>query len=202
MQRAEPPSFLKRIGDCEVYRGMPAKFTACVTGNPEPDFEWYRNGDRIWQTDRIRTEQEGSLLRLTIANVDELDAGKYTLRIVNPHGEDSCSAELIYECKYTDGLDGFNLDLPDTTFIYNFNSSGATREEGTGRPIRRLRQISQIWRSITLSRPSDHQQDDGSSFNALLEAVHSHRSSYPCYVPSRDVRATRWRLVHRSYRNS
>ncbi|XP_034177401.2 obscurin isoform X2 [Osmia lignaria lignaria] len=97
MQRAEPPSFLKRIGDCEVYRGMPAKFTACITGNPEPDFEWYRNGDRIWQTDRIRTEQEGSLLRLTIANVDELDAGKYTLRIVNPHGEDSCSAELIYE---------------------------------------------------------------------------------------------------------
>nr|XP_012153983.1 PREDICTED: muscle M-line assembly protein unc-89-like isoform X1 [Megachile rotundata] len=97
MQKAEPPSFLKRIGDCEVYRGMPAKFTACITGNPEPDFEWYRNGDRIWQTDRIRTEQEGSLLRLVIANIDELDAGTYMLRIVNPHGEDSCSAELIYE---------------------------------------------------------------------------------------------------------
>nr|XP_033338378.1 obscurin isoform X2 [Megalopta genalis] len=97
MQKIEPPSFLKRIGDCEVYRGMPAKFTACVTGNPEPEFEWYRNGDRIWQTDRIRTEQEGSLLRLVISNVDELDAGKYVLKIVNPHGSDSCTAELIYE---------------------------------------------------------------------------------------------------------
>ncbi|KZC06585.1 Muscle M-line assembly protein unc-89 [Dufourea novaeangliae] len=97
MQKVEPPSFLKRIGDCEVYRGMPAKFTACVTGYPEPDFEWYRNGDRIWQTDRIRMDQEGSLLRLTIANIDELDAGKYVLKIVNPHGEDSCTAELIYE---------------------------------------------------------------------------------------------------------
>ncbi|XP_076666422.1 obscurin isoform X4 [Andrena cerasifolii] len=97
MQRVEPPSFLKRIGDCEVYRGMPAKFTACVTGNPEPDFEWYRNGDRLWQTDRIRMDQEGSLLRLTIANIDELDAGKYELKIVNPHGEDSCVADLIYE---------------------------------------------------------------------------------------------------------
>ncbi|XP_078034638.1 obscurin isoform X5 [Augochlora pura] len=97
MQKIEPPSFLKRIGDCEVYRGMPAKFTACITGNPEPEFEWYRNGDRIWQTDRIRTEQEGSLLRLVIANVDELDAGKYVLKIVNPHGSDSCTAELIYE---------------------------------------------------------------------------------------------------------
>lgn len=99
MQKVEPPTFLKRIGDCEVYRGMPAKFTACVTGYPEPDFEWYRNGDRIWPTDRIRMDQEGSLLRLTIVNVDELDAGKYVLKISNPHGEDSCSAEMVYECK-------------------------------------------------------------------------------------------------------
>ncbi|KAL6444321.1 hypothetical protein ACFW04_001898 [Cataglyphis niger] len=97
MQKVEPPAFLKRIGDCEVYRGMPAKFTACVTGYPEPDFEWYRNGDRLWPTDRIRMDQEGSLLRLTIANVDELDAGKYVLKISNPHGEDSCSAEMVYE---------------------------------------------------------------------------------------------------------
>ncbi|XP_025153244.1 obscurin isoform X6 [Harpegnathos saltator] len=96
-QKVEPPTFLKRIGDCEVYRGMPAKFTACVTGYPEPDFEWYRNGDRLWPTDRIRMDQEGSLLRLTIANVDELDAGKYMLKISNPHGEDSCSAEMVYE---------------------------------------------------------------------------------------------------------
>ncbi|XP_014485518.1 PREDICTED: muscle M-line assembly protein unc-89-like isoform X3 [Dinoponera quadriceps] len=97
MQKIEPPAFLKRIGDCEVYRGMPAKFTACVTGYPEPDFEWYRNGDRIWPSDRIKMDQEGSLLRLTISNVDELDAGKYVLKISNPHGEDSCSAEMIYE---------------------------------------------------------------------------------------------------------
>ncbi|XP_072755043.1 protein Obscurin isoform X6 [Anoplolepis gracilipes] len=97
MQKVEPPAFLKRIGDCEVYRGMPAKFTACVTGYPEPDFEWHRNGDRLWPTDRIRMDQEGSLLRLTIANVDELDAGKYVLKIFNPHGEDSCSAEMVYE---------------------------------------------------------------------------------------------------------
>ncbi|XP_025269387.1 obscurin isoform X6 [Camponotus floridanus] len=97
MQKVEPPAFLKRIGDCEVYRGMPAKFTACVTGYPEPDFEWYRNGDRLWPSDRIRMDQEGSLLRLRIANVDELDAGKYVLKISNPHGEDSCSAEMVYE---------------------------------------------------------------------------------------------------------
>ncbi|KAK9307269.1 hypothetical protein QLX08_002302 [Tetragonisca angustula] len=97
IEKAEPPSFLKRIGDCEIYKGMPAKFTACITGIPEPDFEWFQNGVKLWQTDRIRTEQEGSLLRLIIHNADELDAGKYTLKIRNPHGEDSCTADLIYD---------------------------------------------------------------------------------------------------------
>lgn len=40
-QKVEPPEFLKKIGDIEVFRGMSAKFTACVTGTPEPDVEWY-----------------------------------------------------------------------------------------------------------------------------------------------------------------
>lgn len=39
-QKVEPPSFLKKIGDIEVFRGMSAKFTACATGSPEPDVEW------------------------------------------------------------------------------------------------------------------------------------------------------------------
>lgn len=123
---------------------MPARFTACITGNPEPDFEWYRNGDRLWQTDRIRTEQEGSLLRLIISNVDELDAGKYVLKIVNPHGEDSCTAELIYECEYSRrGFSEFSvtlkvLALPNSFSDDHFNSPGATREETFGRPVRRL----------------------------------------------------------------
>nr|XP_033194935.1 obscurin isoform X7 [Bombus vancouverensis nearcticus] len=97
IQKAEPPSFLKKIGDCEYYKGMAAKFTACVTGIPEPEFQWFHNGNKMWQTDRIRMNQEGSLLRLIINNADELDAGKYMLKISNPHGEDSCTADLIYE---------------------------------------------------------------------------------------------------------
>lgn len=89
--------FLKKIGDCEVYKGMAARFTACVSGYPEPEFEWYRGGIRMYPTDRIHMDQEGSLLRITINPVDEDDEGEYTLRIVNPHGGASCQAELIYE---------------------------------------------------------------------------------------------------------
>lgn len=97
-QKVEPPSFLKRIGDCEIYKGMTAKFTACVTGTPDPSFEWYRNNERLWPTDRIRMEEEGAgLLRLILVNIDEHDVGKYSLRIYNAHGEDMCHAEMRYD---------------------------------------------------------------------------------------------------------
>ena len=46
--KPEPPYFLKTIGDCEVFPGMQGKFTACVAGTPEPDFEWYRDDMRMF----------------------------------------------------------------------------------------------------------------------------------------------------------
>lgn len=179
-----------------MYKGMPAKFTACVTGIPEPDFEWFHNGDKMWQTDRIRMDQEGSLLRLTINNVDELDAGKYTLKISNPHGEDSCTADLIYESEY---LLNIFLTLITQFNYYPYSSIGTTREEITRRPIRGLRQISEIRYSVALGRPSYYQQNDGSPSHSLVEAVHPHRIPYPRHLSDRDVRTSGWRLVHSSY---
>ncbi|KAG7311046.1 hypothetical protein JYU34_003903 [Plutella xylostella] len=97
-QKMEPPYFLKKIGDTEVYRGMSAKFTACAAGSPEPDVEWYRNGDRMFPCERIRMDKESTgLLRLTISQVEPTDVGTYTCRIYNDHGHAQCSSELTYD---------------------------------------------------------------------------------------------------------
>lgn len=40
------------------------------------------------------------LLRLTIHNCTQADVGKYTCRIYNTHGEDTCHAELVYDSEY------------------------------------------------------------------------------------------------------
>ncbi|XP_045774491.1 obscurin isoform X8 [Maniola jurtina] len=97
-QKVEPPTFLKKIGDAEVFRGLSAKFTACATGTPEPDVEWFRNDEKIFPSDRIRIEQETTgLLRLTIGGVTPEDVGTYRCRIFNPHGEESCTAQLVYD---------------------------------------------------------------------------------------------------------
>lgn len=96
--KTEAPSFLKKIGGIEIYQGMKAKFTACAQGTPEPDSEWYKDDVKLVPSERVKIDTEANgLLRLTIENADEADVGKYSCRIFNPHGEDICHAELVYD---------------------------------------------------------------------------------------------------------
>ncbi|XP_017774924.1 PREDICTED: muscle M-line assembly protein unc-89 isoform X2 [Nicrophorus vespilloides] len=97
-KKIEPANFVKRIGDTELYKGMTAKFTACAAGIPEPTVEWYRNDQRMYPADRIKMEMDrNGLLRLTVAGVDQDDLGKYTCKIYNDHGSDSCDAYLRFD---------------------------------------------------------------------------------------------------------
>lgn len=63
--KGQAPSFLKKIGDIEVYEGMKARFTACASGYPEPEVEWFINGDRIYPNERtlIESEPNGKTLK-------------------------------------------------------------------------------------------------------------------------------------------
>ncbi|XP_044758879.1 obscurin isoform X8 [Coccinella septempunctata] len=97
-QKIEPPVFLKRIGDTELFKGMTAKFTACASGIPDPEVEWYHEGKKIFPSTRIKMETDmAGLLRLTIAGVDVDDLGKYTCKITNEHGSDICHAVLKFD---------------------------------------------------------------------------------------------------------
>jgi len=131
--RNDAPEFLKKIGDEMVFRGMAARFTALVTGNPEPEFEFFFNNKPMFSTDRIHIVQERTgLIRLSMAYVEESDIGTYRLRVWNKHGESSCEARLVYDGlevqpgqtlgnlyqgfeKYTMG--GLPMPLPDKPLI-------------------------------------------------------------------------------------
>lgn len=93
--------FLKRIGDTELFKGMTAKFTACASGIPDPDVEWYHEDKKIFPSTRIKMETDmAGLLRLTIAGVDVDDLGKYTCKITNEHGSDICHALLKFDGEF------------------------------------------------------------------------------------------------------
>ncbi|CAH1967608.1 unnamed protein product [Acanthoscelides obtectus] len=101
-KKIEPPVFLKRIGDTELFKSMTAKFTACASGIPEPTVEWFHNDKKIFPSNRIKMDKDSNgLLRLTISGVDEDDLGKYSCKISNEHGSDICHATL----KFDEGLE-------------------------------------------------------------------------------------------------
>lgn len=86
---------MKKIRNTDVYKGTPAIFTGYITGKPLPTAEWYKNGNRLFPTERIRmTDDDKGLVRLTIDNVKPEDAGKYSCKISNPNGEDICFGDL------------------------------------------------------------------------------------------------------------
>nr|XP_016928763.1 obscurin isoform X5 [Drosophila suzukii] len=133
--RSEPPVFLKKIGDCDIYEGMIAKFTACATGYPEPEVEWFKNDQKLFPSDRFLIDIEpNGLLRLTIKNVTENDVGRYSCRIFNPYGDDICHAELFY-----DSLDSQQKPLEDQyTDFKKYKKSGAPPPLSEGPIISRM----------------------------------------------------------------
>ncbi|XP_032570248.1 obscurin isoform X7 [Drosophila sechellia] len=133
--RSEPPVFLKKIGDCDIYEGMVAKFTACATGYPEPEVEWFKNDQKLFPSDRFLIDIEpNGLLRLTIKNVTEYDVGRYSCRIFNPYGDDICHAELFY-----DSLDSQQKPLEDQyTDFKKYKKSGAPPPLSEGPIISRM----------------------------------------------------------------
>lgn len=54
----EPPSFLKPISDVEAVKHTCIKFIACITGNPLPSVEWFKNGQKLYNADRVQQINE------------------------------------------------------------------------------------------------------------------------------------------------
>ncbi|KAK7082961.1 hypothetical protein SK128_020955 [Halocaridina rubra] len=101
-RRAEAPVFLKVMGDQELFEGSNALFKAVVTGKPEPEFKWTKNGGTIIPTNRVIIERDHEgLIRLTIKHISPEDAGVYQLKVWNEHGEASCQGKLICETLMT-----------------------------------------------------------------------------------------------------
>ncbi|XP_069971392.1 obscurin-like isoform X4 [Penaeus vannamei] len=97
-RRIEAPVFMKVIGDQELFEGYNALFKAVVSGKPEPEFKWLKNGGTIVASNRVIMERDPEgLIRLTIKRITPEDAGQYTLKVWNDYGEASCHGKLICE---------------------------------------------------------------------------------------------------------
>ena len=74
--------------------GKPAKFEATVTGLPQPDVIWQKDGAAVETNDRVTTEAKGNIKRLNIKKSQPDDIGTYTIIATNEAGQDTSSANL------------------------------------------------------------------------------------------------------------
>lgn len=95
--------FKLKLQNCEIIEGSAARFVCQVSGNPEPEVEWYRDGKLLKESKQLTfLYDDGDNCRLIITKGGTADAGEYTCVAENRFGKVSSSARLLVDTGTTD----------------------------------------------------------------------------------------------------
>ncbi|KAL6255452.1 hypothetical protein P5V15_013787 [Pogonomyrmex californicus] len=92
-----PPQITQKPRNSKLVEGSDAIFTAKITGNPKPRLTWFKNGQRIRDSQRVETSYSNQQATLRIRVALPEDSGHYTLLSENPQGCTVSSAYLAIE---------------------------------------------------------------------------------------------------------
>ncbi|KRY53788.1 Muscle M-line assembly protein unc-89 [Trichinella britovi] len=90
----EKPRFVTVLQDLQIHEGETAKFSCEVEGWPEPEIQFYLDGQAIHPSREYVMDYDGHLVHLNIRDVQPDDAGVISLKILNASGSDECKATL------------------------------------------------------------------------------------------------------------
>ena len=93
------PIFTMPLEGQKITEGQPTQLNACVSGIPEPEVSWIKDGRPVRTGERIHAEKKGDLYSLKISEVDIEDEGTYICKATNEAGTASSKADLNVECK-------------------------------------------------------------------------------------------------------
>lgn len=88
------PEFQQELRNHEVTEGDKVYLTIKVTGIPEPEVTWYKNGEQLKEDTRVKfiTETGAYSLLINIAAVE--DEGEYRCVASNMGGSVACQSRL------------------------------------------------------------------------------------------------------------
>lgn len=87
--------FIESLQPVEVVQGSPAKLQCKVTGIPEPNIEWFKDGEPVREDKRVKIRFDGELCTLKILSTELEDEGTYKCVAKNDLGSVSCASELL-----------------------------------------------------------------------------------------------------------
>ena len=88
------PAFLKHLKDVHIVEGCSTRFDVKVTGMPEPDVVWYKDGQRLQQDNRVEIIHDDDTSALILKYGKLEDAGDYTCVAQNTAGNEKSLATL------------------------------------------------------------------------------------------------------------
>lgn len=94
---ATPPQISQKPRNSKLVEGSDAVFSAKIASNPKPRLTWFKNGQRILQTDKHETSYSNNQATLRVKNSTASDSGHYTLLAENTQGLIVSSAVLAIE---------------------------------------------------------------------------------------------------------
>ncbi|GFU14694.1 twitchin, partial [Nephila pilipes] len=89
-----PPKFLQSLGDRTVQDGESVTLKCTISGDPEPQVEWTKNGSALHSSKEISLKYKSGIATLTIEEVYPEDAGEYVCKATNSIGTVSTKSKL------------------------------------------------------------------------------------------------------------
>lgn len=91
------PEFVVRPEGAHIVEGSQARFEAVVSGLPEPEIEWFKDGKLVRNSHRFELEFDRNRSALTVKGAKQTDDGEFTCIATNQVGKVSCSLELVVD---------------------------------------------------------------------------------------------------------
>ena len=91
------PEFVVQPQGVQIVEGGQARFEAVVSGLPEPEIEWFKDGKLVRESYRFKLEFDGNRSVLTVKDAKQTDDGEFTCSATNKIGKVSCTIELVVD---------------------------------------------------------------------------------------------------------
>lgn len=89
------PCFTKPLESKKLIVGQPLKLEAQIAAVPNPEVQWFKDGQPIRQTEGLNFESEpNGMMGLSIDQVRPENAGTYSIVVTNPLGEATSEANI------------------------------------------------------------------------------------------------------------
>lgn len=125
-----PPVFIQHLTNCEIIENSAARFECKVSGNPEPEVEWYKDGKLLKESKQLTfLYDDNDNCKLIITKGTAADAGEYTVVAKNPHGKVSSTARLLIDTGSTDDETASESELSELSGSEAEESKITAKEE-------------------------------------------------------------------------